>query len=456
MRLPDFYIEKMKGILGADFDNYIKSFNEEPQSGIRVNTLKINADELEKISGFKLEKVKWCAEGFYCAEGKPAKSWLYHAGLYYIQEPSAMSAAEVLPIKNDYKVLDMCAAPGGKTTQLAARLNGSGIIFSNDISATRAKAIVKNIELFGVKNCVVLSETPEKIAERFTGYFDAVLVDAPCGGEGMFRKNPDLIKSYNKELIDFCANAQREILNSAAYTVKKGGYIVYSTCTFSPQEDEQVIDEFLNCHDDFELCPINESFGFSKGIPMWASGREELSNCGRIWPNIQRGEGHFIALLRKKGADEKKDFRYFEYKTDKTSQENIKAAEEFFAGNLKNTPQGRFWSGGENVYILPDNMPDISGLRILRSGLFCGNVKKGRFEPSQALAMSLKAGDVKNEADFEPNDERVIRYLKGESVVFENCGDGWTLVLAGGFPLGWAKAQKGRLKNKYSVSWRWE
>ncbi len=454
MELPLFYTEKMKKLLKDEFEDYIKSFDEKAESGIRINTLKISAEEFKNKNIFELRNVSWCKNGFYCSDDeRPAKNYLYHAGLFYIQEPSAMSAAEVLPVKEGYKVLDLCAAPGGKTTQLAARLKGTGILFSNDISAGRTKAIVKNTELFGVKNCIIMSENPENIAKKFEGYFDSILVDAPCGGEGMFRKKPDLIKTYNKEMTDFCEKTQREILESAAKMLKSGGHMVYSTCTFSPEEDEGTIQDFLSKHSEFELCDIGEEFTFDFGRPEWVeNGSEELKKCRRIWPYKQKGEGHFITLMVKKG--ESTEVSPNEEKS--ADEKKIKPCIEFIKQNLNVDFDGIYKELNSNVYLLPKGSPDMKGLRIVRSGLLLGKIKKDRFEPSQALAMSLKKEEAKNSVDFEKDDERIIRYLKGETVEYENVKDGWCLICAEGYPIGWAKALKGRLKNKYPSGWRWE
>ena len=453
MQLPISYTEKMRTLLGEEFEQYMESFKSPPCSGIRINTLKTDTKAFLKMGIFDLEPVKWCQCGFYINdEQRPAKNWLYHAGLYYIQEPSAMSAAEVLPVKDGDRVLDLCAAPGGKTTQLAAKLNGTGVLFSNDISAGRAKAIVKNIELSGVKNCFVLSESSERLAENFGGYFDAILVDAPCGGEGMFRKKPDLIKTYTSQMTDFCEKSQREILDSAAKMLKAGGYLVYSTCTFSPEEDEGTVRDFLIKNRGFEICEIDRDLSFDHGRPEWADGSEELEKCARIWPHRQKGEGHFIALLKKTESCGEQG-----HATEAGSAEKeLKPALEFMDKSLKSRPEGIYKIINGSVYILPEGSPELTGLRVLRSGLLAGEIKNGRFEPSQALAMALKKGEFINSVDFGKNDERVIRYLKGETVECPEAGDGWCAVCAEGFVLGWAKSQRGRLKNKYAVGWRWE
>lgn len=454
MKLPDKYVEKMKTLLDSEYEEYIKSFEEKSVDGIRINTLKTDKDNFRSFCDYQLEDVKWCEEGFYCGENdKPGKSVFHHAGLFYVQEPSAMSAAAVLPSGYGMKVLDLCAAPGGKTTQTAIKMCNSGLLFANDISSARAKAIVKNVELMGIKNCIVMSEDPQNITDRFRGFFDCILIDAPCSGEGMFRRKSDVIKSWDEEMLRFCEKTQREILDSAEKMLKCGGYIVYSTCTFSPDEDERVIEDFLNQHSDFELMEIDESFGFEKGRPQWTISQDEkFSRCKRIWPHKMRGEGHFIALMRKDGCDINDDYE----KEKSDNDRRIEIFKKFADENLNTKFEGIFKVINDNIYLLPEDTPKLKGLRVLRSGLLLGEFKKDRFEPSQALAMFLKKEEAKNHCDFSFDDERIIRYLKGETVEAETEKDSWCLVCAGGFPLGWAKAQKGRLKNKYQVGWRWE
>lgn len=300
MKLPLKYTETMKALLGEEYDAYLASFDEERFYGLRVNTLKLSAEEMAARGVFSLRPVPWCETGFYYdGAERPAKHPYYHAGLYYLQEPSAMSPAATLPIEKGDRVLDLCAAPGGKTTQLGARLGGTGLLVANDISAGRAKTLLKNVELAGIRNAIVMSETPERIAERLPNFFDKILVDAPCSGEGMFRKEPDMVKSWDAEMLAFCRSEQAKILEACAPMLKAGGMLLYSTCTFSPEENEKSIGNFLERHPEFELMPIAKKNGFAEGLAPY-------TDCARLYPHRLKGEGHFLALLRKKEAAEGK------------------------------------------------------------------------------------------------------------------------------------------------------
>ena len=450
MNLPLEYTEKMKVLLGEEYDDYIASFDEGRFYGLRANTLKISAEALQEKGIFSLTNVPWCESGFYYAgEERPAKHPYYHAGLYYLQEPSAMSPAATLPIEEGDIVLDLCAAPGGKTTQLAARLKGTGLLVANDISAGRAKTLLKNVELMGIRNAIVMSETPEKIANRLPTFFDKILVDAPCSGEGMFRKEPDMVKSWDEKMLEFCRTEQAKILEACAPMLKAGGMLLYSTCTFSPEENEKSIGDFLENHPEFKLVPIEKKNGFVAGLSPFEA-------CARLYPHKLKGEGHFLALLRKKESDGIHPVPAEEGKWTK----QMDAFAEFAKDVLKEMPKGIYKIYGDGLYLLPEGTPKLDKLRVLRTGWMLGTLKKDRFEPSQAFAMGLKKEEVKNVVDFPLEDDRVIRYLKGETVdgtQLETAGkDGWTLVCVDGFPLGWAKLQKGRLKNKYAVSWKWE
>lgn len=455
MELPEKFEQKMKNLLGEpEFQQYKLSFEEKRVYGLRVNKLKINPEQFEKISPFKLSPVPWCSEGFYYdAESRPAKHPYYHAGLYYLQEPSAMAPGSVFEVIPGENVLDICAAPGGKSTQIAAKLQGKGILISNDISATRAKALLKNIELNGIKNAVILSESPEKLAKSFPEFFNKILIDAPCSGEGMFRKEPDVMKSWGEDMTKFCCEQQTDILENAVKMLAKGGSILYSTCTFAPEENEGLIQKFLNQHTEFELIPISNEFGFENGRPEWIeNGSHILCGCARLFPHKIKGEGHFLALLHNKECPESPTLQPFEG----VSIQNLTDFNSFCLENLQLELKGKFQIVGDDYYLLPEGMPKLLGTRIMRSGWYLGKQKKNRFEPSQAMAMGLKKEEVKNFIDFPVEDERVMRYLKGESFEVDGIKNGWCLILCEGFPLGWGKMQCGRLKNKYMSGWRYD
>ena len=454
MILPDNFILKMKEILSEEFEDYLKSFEESSYCGLRINTLKISVEDFKSKNLFKLDPVPWCDRGFYYDENiRPAKHPYYHAGLYYLQEPSAMSPGALLPINKNDKVLDICAAPGGKSTHIASRLGDEGFLLANDISATRARGLLKNIELFGIKNVMVTAEEPKKLASKFNQFFDKIVIDAPCSGEGMFRKEPSIIKSWGDEMYDFCCTQQADVLENAVKMLKKGGYILFSTCTFAPEENERTIHNFLNSHQEFELIDLPKNFGFADGIvDVRTDFNEELKKCARLWPHKLKGEGHFIALLHNTQSCDTIDKSIKKDNNDKRLQSFFDFCNEYLDIELN----GNIQIINDNIYVIPDFLPDMKGIRILRSGWHMGEIKKNRFEPSQALAMGLKVHQIKNKVEFACNDIEVIKYLKGETIECSSVDDGWCIVTVDGFPLGWGKAQKGRIKNKYPVSWKWE
>ncbi|MDR6716062.1 RsmB/NOP family class I SAM-dependent RNA methyltransferase [Paenibacillus sp. 2003] len=311
VKLPLIFAERMKSLLGDEFEQFMKSYEQSPHAGLRVNTLKISMEQFDEIAPFDLRPIPWCETGFYVPHGvKPGLHPYYHAGLYYIQEPSAMAPVELLQVEPGDRVLDLCAAPGGKTTQIAAKLQGKGVLVTNDIHAERTKALAKNVELYGVRNAVVLNESPERIANAFPHYFDKVLIDAPCSGEGMFRKDEDMVKSWEHHSVEKCVLMQRDILETAARLLAPGGTIVYSTCTFAPEENEAMIAEFLNVNRDFVVMEIPEETGFAPGRPEWVRQMmpekaeeteavlDQTRGTARLWPHLLEGEGHYVAVLQ--------------------------------------------------------------------------------------------------------------------------------------------------------------
>ena len=453
--LPAEYEKTMRALLQGEYDEYLASFERPCWQGVRVNTVKLSPEEFEERRGRRYEPVPWCPSGFYLQEElrELSKHPDYYAGLYYLQEPSAMAPAAILPVEPGDRVLDLCAAPGGKSTQLSARLKGEGLLVSNDISPSRAKALLKNLELAGADRAVVLSEAPYRLAARFPEYFDKVLVDAPCSGEGMFHKEPAIMKNWEQYGNEYYARLQREILPEAVKMLAPGGRLVYSTCTFSPMEDEQTVEWLLEQCPELSLEPIARTPGMDGGHPEWScSGRKDLEYCVRFWPHRVRGQGHFAALFRKAGEPPRRDQETEENQAPALFEAWCREELEHFPGNIS-SKKGEYRVWGEKLYYscLPEER--LQGLRVLRSGLLLGELCRDRFEPSQAWAMTLKKDDVRHSLDLPLEDERLLRYLKGETL---SAGDarGWILVLDQGYPLGWAKGSGAILKNKYLKAWK--
>lgn len=454
MKLPIEFTQRMEQMLGPEFEAFMDSYNLPRNYGLRVNTLKLSVEDFKKISPFELEPVDWAPEGFYVQEdARPAKHPYYHAGLYYIQEPSAMITVSVLDPKPGDKVLDLCAAPGGKSTQIAARLAGQGLLVSNDVSNQRIRALVRNLELFGVRNHIVLNETPANIAKRFPCYFDKIAIDAPCSGEGMFRKDPFAVKSWDNYSVEKCTNMQRSILKTISGMLKPGGHVVYSTCTFNADENEAMMAYLLAKSPELELVEIKKIPGMRDALPQLAGGNPELSKAARLWPHLIRGEGHFVALLRKKDGEEKTIFQGQLPIPDKASIEDYR---NFIsdAVTADPEPQGQLAHFNSRLYMVPDDLPDLSGIKVVRPGWYLGELKKNRFKPSTPMALGLSKKDAVRVLDFDKDSVEVIKYLKGETLNI--LGEwGWTLVCVDGYPLGWAKQLKDMLNNYYPAGWRW-
>lgn len=465
--LPLPFLERMKEMLGDDYDAFLKSYENPRTYGLRVNTAKLSCQEFEALSPFKLQPIPWISNGyFYNEENRPARCPYYQAGLYYLQEPSAMTPASRLPIEPGDFVLDLCAAPGGKATALGAALNDTGFLLANDISTSRARALLRNLELFGIKNMLVTDEKPAKLAQRFPSFFNKILLDAPCSGEGMFRKEEALARDWTPEKSAELSDIQKDLVLKAADMLRPGGMLLYSTCTFAPCEDEEVVAYLLSERPDMELIEMPGYEGFSAGRPKFAGAAaafdsEELRKCVRIFPHKMDGEGHFLALFRKKGDSLPPVFRSSGKGPDKNTR---KWLDEFFAEiGLKTLGGQEFdWNRVEvrkdKVYYQLPFPLDLRGISFLRNGLYLGDLKKNRFEPSQPLALALHKGDIEATISLSVSDERITRYLKGETLNIEPDEaahkKGWHLLCADGYPVGFGKLVNGILKNKYPAGWR--
>ena len=368
-----------------------------------------------------------------------------------------MFPAQVLPVEEGDFILDMCAAPGGKSTALAAKLQGTGLLVSNDISASRAKALLKNIEASGVRNSIVLTEDPKNLAGPFAEYFDKILIDAPCSGEGMFRKEPSMMKAWEKNGPDFFSKLQREIVDSGIRMLKAGGMMVYSTCTFSVEENEGTLKYILDNYPEMHVVPIEqEGEGLAPAHPEWVDGPEEIRYARRLWPHRLKGEGHFTALLRK-GGEQRTGM------AAAAASGGIKELPEEFARflnegavNLKFDP-ARLILQGDHLSYLPESTPFLGKLRRMRTGWYLGDIKKKRFEPSGFFARGLEPSECDHWIDLELSDARVIKYLKCETLeVSPELPNGWYIVGVCGHSLGWGKVSGGTLKNKYPSGWRWQ
>lgn len=435
--LPTDFEARMRRLLGAEYEEFLASYERPRNLGIRFNPLKTsNPPPLPFVQA----PVPWEPDGFYYdPQSRPGLHPYHEAGVYYLQEPSAMSAARLLQPQMGERVLDLCAAPGGKSTQLAAAMAGQGLLVCNEFHSGRAKILSRNIERMGIANALVLNEAPAKLAAYFPRFFDKILVDAPCSGEGMFRKEEAAVTDWSEQTVQHCAARQLDILTAAAQMLAPGGRLVYSTCTFSPEENEGVISAFLRDHTSFSVehldCPW-----FSAGRPDWifapAAG---LDGTFRLWPHRLRGEGHFVAVLRSKASGDA--ILPAPLAPCKLPPEYLA----FAADTLRRPPEGLPVRFGDRLYLAPEGTPELRGLRVLRVGLELGSVQARRFLPAHALALWLK--DAANTVDFPADSRDLAQYLHGD--VVSGSSTGWTLVRTDGFSIGWAKGSGGVLKNHY-------
>ena len=416
--LPGAFAERMQRLLGGEYEAFAASYGQGRQYGLRRNLQKGTEEEFIRVMP------------------------------YYIQEPSAMAAVEALAPQPGERILDLCAAPGGKSTQIAGRMQGQGLLISNEVIGERARILSQNVERMGISNCVVCSEKPERMSALFPSFFDRVLVDAPCSGEGMFRKEEAARQEWSPETVRMCAERQAMILEEAAKTVKPGGVLVYSTCTFSPEENEGTISAFLRAHDEYNIEETALEGILSPGRADWVE--QPAAGIGhtlRLWPHLLRGEGHYIARLRKQGqvTDKKPVQGAGDKKLCKLIEGFLR--EELGIGDawIARHP-GRLVRFGEQIYLMPEEMTSLEGLRILRPGLQLATEKKNRFEPAHALALTLLPGD--SSRMYGLSGQEAAAYLRGESLA---CGEqrGWTVLSYEGYALGFGKASGGQMKNHY-------
>ena len=422
--LPALFLERMKNMLGKDYDAYLQSLERPRAVALRFNPLKGAQPALP----FVQEQVPWEKNGYYYdPESRPGLHPYHEAGVYYLQEASAMSAVALLQPQPGEKICDLCAAPGGKTTQIAGAMNGEGFLLCNEIHPTRSKILSRNIERMAVSNALVTNESPAALAKKYPGYFDRVLVDAPCSGEGMFRKEEAAVTDWSEEAVQHCANRQREILESAAVLLKPGGRLVYSTCTFAPEENEQTVEFFLQNHKEFIPETVEAPWFAPAGQGMF-----------RLWPHKLLGEGHFVAVLRKaEGEDTNLPLE--------EAQKLPKVFTEFAAAMGIVLPEGKAVQFGSSLYWAPRELPQLRGVKVLRPGLELGEVKKDRFEPAHALALWLKNWKCVHNLSWDS--QEISQYMHGLTIPSEKKG--WCLVTVDGYSIGWGKGDGKVLKNHY-------
>ena len=422
--LPVEFLKRMENQLGTEYSAFLESLERPRAVALRFNPLKGEVPELPFVE----QPVPWEPMGYYYdPESRPGLHPLHEAGVFYMQEASAMAPVALLDPQPGERVCDLCAAPGGKTTQIAGRMAGEGFLLCNEINPKRAKILSRNIERMGVANALVTNEHPKNLANKYPGFFDRVLVDAPCSGEGMFRKEEAAVTDWSPETVLMCANRQNEILQSAAALLKPGGRLVYSTCTFAPAENEEVIAQFLKNHPEFTPEQLD--------APWFTPGE---NGTFRMWPHKLLGEGHFAAVLRKNGGEAE----------EISMEQGQKLPRQWldFAKELDITlPAGKAVLFGTGLYWVPEEMPLLRGVKVMRPGLELGEVKKDRFEPAHALALWLKS--AKNTENFTSESSQIKAYMHGETV--PSAKSGWCLVTVDGYSIGWGKGDKTVLKNHY-------
>ena len=475
--LPKEFLDRMRLELKDEYDDFIESYNRSNYKGLRINPIKLNDKLINVIkSRYSLRPIPWCPSGYYYGEDeKPGRDVLHHAGAYYIQEPSAMIVGELAGDIRNKKVLDLCAAPGGKTSHLAGIMNGTGILVANEIIPKRAEILSQNVERMGIRNCIVTNESPDKLSRHFVSFFDVIVVDTPCSGEGMMRRDEIARLEWSVENVRMCAKRGQDILESADRMLKDGGRLVYSTCTFAPDEDEEAIELFISKHPEYRVVkvPLTKSVDSLEGDGWPSDGNGRYGEAVyRLWPHKLNGEGHFAAVLVK-GDTETKAENYEKCRRSGVTKTSPALMDfENFAKSLKISISPKdLVIKGDRISLKPDGISNLSGIRVLRCGLVLGENKKNRFEPDHALAMALRPEEFRTvlniDSTMDEGRDACVRYLSGESLVpdyfdtskgavnlyedgeINSDAKGWVLCCIDGISTGWGKVSNGVIKNHY-------
>lgn len=441
-KFPKEFEMRMRSFPDFDYEEWEACMQKPAHRGIRINTAKCDEETLKEYFPFELKKAPFSSLSYYLPgdyEGI-GRSALHHAGAFYVQEPSASSAVSVLDPQPNDRILDLCAAPGGKSTQIAALLGDEGLLWSNEIVKNRAQILLSNVERMGIRNAVVSSCHPDVLCSALKGFFDKILVDAPCSGEGMFGRDEKAIDEWSEEHVKTCAVRQLAILNSAAQALRCGGHLVYSTCTFSPEENEGVVTNFLKENPDFEIIDSGVTFG-REAYPQFADGDEKIRFARRIFP-MDGGEGHFVAKFRRNSENECR-VKDYKYQASDAKSEEMKMFKQLFSCECYGV-MSRF---GEKVVILPKGLPELNKLGVIRAGVAFGELKKNRIEPEHAVFAAARRGEAYNEIVLDPNSKEMAAFLRGEEIPCEKSG--YTAVFVGNAAVGFGKASGGMLKNRY-------
>lgn len=450
---PEEFTHRMQSWLGDEAISFFEALGKRDY-GLRLNPARGTIAALKAIIPWDARPVPWCPEGVWLQQDYAMSKHPYHTtGVFYMQDPSAMAAAVLLDPKPGEWILDLAAAPGGKATHIAARMLGQGVFVANDVVRRRTSVLAKNLERMGITNALVTNETPERLARRWRGLFDAVMVDAPCSGEGMFSRDARSVRDWSLNTVAHYAQIQKSILDDVAPLVRPGGRILYGTCTFSPEEDEGVVDAFLNSHQDFQIIAMPEYPDLYPGQPQWINAAGSLQLAGRFWPHKSPGHGHFYALLQRKGTPPSN-------LPERWKQMNVpgrvyKLYEQTIADILIAKPPdtGLFLTSEDDLYITPMDPKLWSDLRVLRPGLWVASLRHKKINPDHALAMTLKPEDVQKHVQLSVDDPHLNNYLDG-SLWVDDDEDGIVYVSVDGFPLGWAKRIGGKLRSRYPVHLR--